>query len=128
MTHQFQVPIIAVFTKHDQFLRNVAIDLEDYGNPFSNTVSEEAEGQYKEHYLRHLGDGARFLRLGSPFVVKCAGPYANPLVKEMHKPETRCHSLLRETVNALNEDAVALMLWTVQRKDLKLSITVAVER
>ena len=70
LTHQFQVPVIAVFTKHDQFLRNVKINLEDYGNPDDN-ISDAAERIFKEHYLRHLGAGARFVRLESPFSVKC---------------------------------------------------------
>jgi hypothetical protein len=53
---------------------------------------------------------------------------ADPLVKEMHKPETRCHALLKETVEALNEDVVALMLLAVQKEDLELSINVAMKR
>jgi hypothetical protein len=53
---------------------------------------------------------------------------ANPLVKEMNKTETRCHSLLEETVKALNEDVVALMLLAVQKRDLDLSISAAVKR
>ena len=44
--------------------------LEDYGNPEDN-VSDAAERLFKEHYLRHLGDGARFVRLESSFRVKC---------------------------------------------------------
>ena len=64
------MPVIAVFTKHDQFLRNVKIYLEDYGNPGDN-ILDTAERQFKEHYLRHLGDGARFVRLESAFEVIC---------------------------------------------------------
>ena len=44
--------------------------LEDYGDP-NESVSIAAERQFKEHYLCHLGDGARFVRLESPFSVKC---------------------------------------------------------
>jgi hypothetical protein len=55
-------------------------------------------------------------------------PYTDILVKEMHKPETRCRGLLEETVEALNEDVVALMLLAVQREDLELSINVAARR
>jgi hypothetical protein len=57
-----------VFTKYDQFLRNVEMHVEDYGNP-SDNISDEVERQFKEHYLRHLGDGTRFVRLQSPFGV-----------------------------------------------------------
>ena len=63
---QFQVPVIAVFTKYDQFVRNVKMFLEDYGNP-DDSISDAVEGQFNEHYLGHLGDGARFARLESPF-------------------------------------------------------------
>ena len=54
LTRQFQVPVIAVFIKHDQFLRNVKMYLEDYGNPGDN-VSDAVERLFKEHYLGHLG-------------------------------------------------------------------------
>ncbi|KAN0140814.1 hypothetical protein V8E53_001258 [Lactarius tabidus] len=104
------VPVIAVFTKYDQFLRNLEIDLEDYGNSDDN-ISNAAEKRFEEHYLRHLGDGARFVRL-----------------EKKHKPETNCQALLEETVEALNEDVVTLMLLAVQREDVKLSINVAAKR
>ena len=52
----------------------------------------------------------------------------NPPVKEMHKPETRCHALLCETVGALDDRLVALMLLAVQTNDLELSIRAAVKR
>ena len=52
----------------------------------------------------------------------------NPLVEEMHKPETRCYALLEKTAEALNDDVVALMLLAAQGKDLKVSINVAVKR
>ena len=55
-------------------------------------------------------------------------PCANPLVKEMQKVETRCHALLEETAEALNEDVLALMLLAVQTTDLELSIRTAVKR
>jgi len=51
---------------------------------------------------------------------------ANPLVKEMHKVETRCQSLLEKTAEALDEDVLALMLLAVQKADLGLSISTAV--
>ena len=52
---------------------------------------------------------------------------ANPLAKEMQKVETRCHVLLEETAEALNEDVLALMLLAVQKMDLELSIRKAVK-
>ncbi|KAH9012263.1 hypothetical protein EDB84DRAFT_1424416, partial [Lactarius hengduanensis] len=56
------VPIIVVFTKYDQFQRNVKINLEDQGNPDDN-ISDAVEKQFREHYLDPLGDGVRFVRL-----------------------------------------------------------------
>ena len=53
---------------------------------------------------------------------------ANPFVKEMQNVETRCHSLLEETAEALNDDVLALMLLAVQKTDLGLSISTAVKR
>ncbi|KAN0129493.1 hypothetical protein V8E53_012675 [Lactarius tabidus] len=104
------VPVIAVFTKYDQYLRNIQMHLEDFGNP-GDKVSDEADRQFKEHYLRYLGEGARFVRL-----------------EKMHRPEARCPELLRETVQALNVNLVALMLLAVQRSDLELNIDMAVKQ
>ena len=53
---------------------------------------------------------------------------ANPIIKEMQNPETRCHALLEETASALNEDVLALMLLAVQKTDLELSIRTAVKQ
>ncbi|KAF8260846.1 hypothetical protein EI94DRAFT_1811174 [Lactarius quietus] len=103
------VPVIAVFTKYDQFLRNVQMHLEDYGNP-DDKISDAVERQFNEYYLGHLGVGARFVRL-----------------EKMHKTETRCQNLLEETVAALNDDVVTLMLLAVQTGNLELSIDTAVK-
>jgi hypothetical protein len=101
--------------------------LEDFGNP-GDKVSDEADRQFKEHYLRHLGEGVRFVRLESEFSVKICRSRANSLVKEMHRPEARCPDLLKETVQALNVNLVALMLLAVQRSDLELNIDMAVKQ
>ena len=53
---------------------------------------------------------------------------ANSLVKEMQKVETRCHALLEETADALNEDVLSLMLLAVQKADLELSIRMAIRK
>ncbi|KAH8977051.1 GTP-binding protein [Lactarius hatsudake] len=104
------VPVVAVFTKYDQFLRNVKIDLDDYGKPDDN-VSEVAEKLFQEHYLRPLGEHVRFVRL-----------------EQMHRPNRRCDDLIEKTAAALNEDTVALMLLTVQKSNLKLSVRMALNR
>jgi hypothetical protein len=69
------VPVIVVFTKYDQFLRNVEMQMLDYPNeyPAGNVVSEVAEGIFREHYLHPLGDNVKYVRLESGFRVKYQG-------------------------------------------------------
>jgi hypothetical protein len=70
--HHFEVPVIVVFTKHDQFLRNVEMHLSDYPNEYPDSnVSEVAEKQFQEHYLHPLGDDIIFVQLESGFRVIC---------------------------------------------------------
>ncbi|KAH9000680.1 hypothetical protein EDB86DRAFT_2827966 [Lactarius hatsudake] len=104
------VPVIAIFTKYDQFKRNVKIDVEDYGNP-EDKVSEVAEKIFEEHYLHPLGAGVGFVRL-----------------EQMHRQNRRCDDLIEKTAAALNEDTVALMLLTVQKGNLQLSVKMTLNR
>ncbi len=46
----------------------------------------------------------------------------------MNKQEARCDTLIAATAAALNEDAVALMLVTVQKNNLRLSVNIALQR
>ena len=59
----FEVPVIALFTKYDQFLFNVEMDVLDDPDKYPGEVSEEAEKRFQEHYLRPLGNDARYVRL-----------------------------------------------------------------
>ena len=60
----FQVPVIVVFTKYDQFRRNVEMDVLDYPDKYPDSnVSQVAEKQFQEHYLSPLGDNVRYVRL-----------------------------------------------------------------
>ncbi|KAI9432345.1 hypothetical protein H4582DRAFT_2083659 [Lactarius indigo] len=104
------VPVVVVFTKYDQFLRNVQIHVEDFGSPNDN-VSNVAEEQFEEHYLRALDDGIRFVRL-----------------EKMHKQSMGCDKLIETTAAALNDDIVGLMLLAVQKGNLGLSVKLALER
>jgi len=66
-----------VFTKYDQFLRNVGIDLEDrnYTDPsidVSKAAKENAAKEiFEEHFLGPLGKGVPWVRLRGGFRVKC---------------------------------------------------------
>ncbi|KAH9061036.1 GTP-binding protein [Lactarius vividus] len=111
------VPVIAIFTKYDQFLRDVRMHLEDYGN--TDDIPDVAARQFEEHYLSHLGKSVRR---------QIWRARANPLMEDMNRPETRCQALLDKTVDALNDDTVILMLMAAQKNNLELSINVAVRR
>ncbi|KAH9169801.1 hypothetical protein EDB89DRAFT_2072651 [Lactarius sanguifluus] len=100
------VPVIAVFTKFDQFRRNVQIHVEDFGSP-NDDVLDVTEKQFREHYLSLLG-GARFVRL-----------------EKMHMPNGRCDDLIEITVAALKDDVVASMLLAVQSGNLESSVKAA---
>ena len=72
LTHYFEVPVIVVFTKYDQFLRNVKMQVSDFPSDFPDgNVSEVAEKQFQEHYLRPLGDDVKYVQLKRRFRVMC---------------------------------------------------------
>ncbi|KAF8259174.1 hypothetical protein EI94DRAFT_1752319, partial [Lactarius quietus] len=97
------VPVIAVFTKYDQFLCNVEMDVQDDPDnyPDSDVYTEVAEKRFQDHYLRPL---------------------------DMHTIDSPCNGLVEETAAALNEDAVALMLLAVQKGNIELSVKIALSR
>ena len=65
-----EVPVIAVFTKYDQFLRNVMMDVSDDPAKYLNrSVSEVAEEQFQEQYLCPLGDNIGYVQLESELQV-----------------------------------------------------------
>jgi hypothetical protein len=69
-----QVPVIAVFTKYDQFRRNVEIDVSDDPNRYlDSNVSQVVEEQFQEHYLCPLGDDVKYVRLESKLGAMCEG-------------------------------------------------------
>ncbi|KAF8273967.1 hypothetical protein EI94DRAFT_975228 [Lactarius quietus] len=107
------VPVIVIFTKFDQFLRNVEMHMVDYPDehPPDSSVSEVAESQFQEHYLRPLGDDVRFVR-----------------VQRMHNEYTRCDDIIQKTAAALNNDFVETMLLAIQKGNLGLSVSRALSR
>ncbi|KAH9015778.1 hypothetical protein EDB84DRAFT_1277208 [Lactarius hengduanensis] len=112
------VPVIAVFTKYDQFRRNVQIHVEDFGSP-DDDVLDVAEKRFQEHYVSPLGDDVRFVRLE----LRCSCFSA-----EMHKQSPGCDKLIETTAAALNDDIVVLMLLAVQRGNVELSVKRALKR
>ena len=69
-----------MFTKYDQFLFNVEMDVFDDPDKYSGNVSEEAEKRFQEHYLRPLGKDARYVLLESGIQTYILGLHADALV------------------------------------------------
>jgi hypothetical protein len=68
----FEVPVIAVFTKYDQFLYNVEMDVLDDPEEYPDrSVSEVVEQVFQEHYLGPLGDSIGYVQLESELQVIC---------------------------------------------------------
>ena len=124
----FTVPVVVVFTKYDQFLRNVTMDVSDYPDKYSDrSVSEVANEQFQEHYLHPLGDVAVYVQLESEWQV-IARVICWYSLEEMHINGSHCGDLIEKTAAALNEDAVMLMLVAVQRNNVELSVKLAWRR
>jgi hypothetical protein len=63
-----------VFTKYDQFRRNVEMDVFDYPDEYPDSdVSQVAEKRFQEHYLRPLGNDVGYVRLESMILAICQG-------------------------------------------------------
>jgi len=61
----FQVPVIAIFTKYDQFKRDVKMRLEDEGRESVTHFNTEVERVFNQYYLASLSGGPPFVRLES---------------------------------------------------------------
>ena len=58
-----QVPVIALFTKFDQFRRNVRMRLEDEGGGPEMDLYAKMERVFEHHYVAPLGEHVPFIRL-----------------------------------------------------------------
>jgi hypothetical protein len=123
-----KVPVIAVFTKFDQFKRNIEMELEDEGRDPGINLNDEVESLFREHYQASLGETPLFVRLESEdFSLSTNLCYANPCPAGMQIHGQRCTDLIEMTANALSRDVVGLMLVAVQKDNLALSIKEAIE-
>ena len=61
----FQVPVIAVFTKYDQFKRNIKMKLEDDGRDPETHLDAEVKRVFDRYYLGGLGGPPPFVCLES---------------------------------------------------------------
>ena len=65
MMWDFLVPVIAVFTKYDQFKRNIKMKLEDEDRGPETDLDAEAEKIFQREYLAKLNGRPPFIRLES---------------------------------------------------------------
>ena len=124
----FQVPVIALFTKYDQFKRNIKMKLEDEGRDLHTHFDIEVNRVFNDHYLAYLGGTPPFVCLESEYFLQPIHTHHNFRPAEMHKPDERCSDLIEMTANVLSEGTVALMLMAVQRDNLELSVKQAIKR
>jgi hypothetical protein len=61
----FQVPVIAVFTKYEQFRREVKMKLEDENRDQETEPDAEVENVFNQQYLARLTGSPPFIRLES---------------------------------------------------------------
>ena len=61
----FQVPVIAVFTKYDQFKRDIKMKLADDGRDPEAHFDTEVERVFNEYYMANLGGPSPFVRMES---------------------------------------------------------------
>jgi len=126
----FLVPVIAVFTKYDQFRRDIGFKLEDQKLDPA-LLDNEVEMIFKKEYLAELRESAPFVRLESewefcwPVSIFCDAEFCPA---GMHKPSQKCTDLIEKTANELSGDIVAVMLMAIQKENLELSMKQAVRR
>jgi len=98
-----------VFTKYDQFLYNVEMDVLDDPVEYPNgSIFEVADEIFQIHYLHPLGNDVGYVQL-----------------EKMHVNGGQCDELVEKTAVALNDDAVMLMLLAVWRGNVELSVKTA---
>jgi hypothetical protein len=123
----FKVPVIAVFTKYDQFRREVRMKLEDRHCDQGMNVDDQVESIFNQHYLACLRVPPLFIRLESEDFVNQMNIYhSNFCPIEMQKSGQHCTGLIKMTAKALSS-GVALILLSIQRGNLELNIQYAVE-
>jgi hypothetical protein len=106
------VPVIAVFTKYDQFRRDMVLRLEDQGIETSTDevlLNAEVEKTFNEQYLANLTESAPVVRLESKKYVNqlaCTRGTLIPVPQECTSPAKSVLSLLKRL--AMSSPAVLL--------------------
>ena len=129
-TWEFRVPVIAVFTKFDQFKRDTKINLVDQGRDPETDLNAEVENIFDQHYVASLNGPPPFIRLESEdydLVDSWTRIVLTPYRAEMQKHGESCAGLIEMTADALSGGVVALMLLAVQKDNLELNIKQAIK-
>ena len=127
----WKVPVIAVFTKYDQFRRDVKMKLvsRSMRNVSVEDVKEEAERIFQEQYWNVIrGSSPRYVRLESKIhyhIFLCL--VASLYFVGMHKVGEPCRTLITETADTLEMGVVPVMLLAVQRGDVEMSVKMALK-
>ena len=118
--------MIAVFTKYDQFKREIKMKMEDVRRGSEANLEDEAESIFHEHYLAGLGGAPPFVRLESEYFVLRNMYCTDFYPAGMHKHGQRCTSLIEMTADALSGNVIAIMLLAVQKDNLEPNIKQAI--
>ena len=121
----FPVPVIAVFTKYDQFKRDIKLEYED-DHPETD-IDAEVKRVFEQHYLAKLSGPPPFIHLESEKLLMTNLYNAHSSATGMHMHGQRCTDLIKLTASSLSS-LVALMLVAVQKDNLEVSIDFAIEQ
>ena len=123
----FQVPVIAVFTKYDQFKRNIKMKLEDENRDLA-LLDTEVENIFKGQYQAHLSGSPQYVCLESEYGLEPTKMYKTYFCHaDMHKNTQQCTDLIEMTADAIAGGAVALILLAIQKNNLELNIKQAIK-
>jgi hypothetical protein len=121
------VPVIAVFTKYDQFRRELSFHLEDLGRDPRIHLEHEAESVFRKNYLVGICRESPFVRLQSEDLLSTVPYYTDFCPTEMHIEGQKCTELINTTISALSSDVIAFTLLAVQKFNLEPNITQAIK-
>lgn len=123
--------MIAIFTKYDQFKREIRMKLEDQRRDPATELDAEVESVFDQYFLASLTGPPPFIRLESKGFDDHRSLYTYHTKSSpagMHRPGQQCNGLIKMTANALSGDVAGLMLLAVQRDNLELSINQAITK
>ena len=127
-----QVQVIVLFTKFDQFKRDIKMKLEDQHDSDYAEIHIDAEVKrvFEQHYLAslNLNGSPPFIRLESENFVTDEPIFSNFCPAGMHRPGQRCPGLIELTANLLSGGVVAPMLAAVQKDNSEVSIDHVIKR